>query len=120
MEKIPLQTLKIKEKIPKEELINKLTIECASVRRNFKPTVRTRRFFEPDETVDFDTEFEKEWNKVESDVDNVHLKETLPKVEEELNKWVHEYKNLLNDFSKLHDDSAKDQVRILFQLYLCF
>lgn len=111
MDKMPLQTLKNTVKATPEELINKLTIECASVRRNFKPTVRTRREFEPDDDIDFDTEFEKEWNKIESDVDFVHLTETLPKVEEELNRWVHEYKNLLKEFHKLHDDNVKDQVK---------
>lgn len=110
MDKIPLQTLKHHDKVSSEDLINKITVECASVRRNFKPTVRTRREFEPDDAVDFDTEFEKELIKVESAVDNVHLKETLPKIEEELNRWVHQYKDLLHDYSKLHDDSNKDQV----------
>lgn len=107
---MPLQTLKTITKISPEELINKLTVECASVRRNFKPTVRTRRDFEPDDDVDFDTEFEKEWIKIESSVDSVHLKETLPKVEEELNRWVHQYKDLLNELHKLHEDNVKDQV----------
>lgn len=106
-----MQTLKTIVKETPEELINKITIECASVRRNFKPTVRTRREFEPDDDVDFDTEFEKEWNNVESAVDHVHLRETLPKVDEELNRWIHEYKDLLHEFGKLHDDNVKDQVR---------
>jgi hypothetical protein len=110
MDKMPLQTLKNIEKITSEELINNLTVECASVRRNFKPTVRTRREYEPDENVDFDTEFEKEWIKVESEVDNIYLKETLPKVEQELNRWLHQYKDLLNELHNLHDDNLKDQV----------
>jgi hypothetical protein len=112
MDKIKLQTLKNVQKVPTEDLINKLSIECASVRRNFKPTVRTRREYEPDESIGFDTEFEKEWNKVESNVDHIHLKETLPKMEEELNRWIHEYKDLLHDYSVLQNDNAKDQVRM--------
>lgn len=110
MDKMPLQTLKNIEKISSETLINNLQVQCASVRRNFKPTVRTRREYEPDDEVDFDTEFEKEWIKVESSVDNVHLKETLPKIEQELNRWIHEYKDLLNELHSPHEDNIRDQV----------
>lgn len=110
MDKIPLQTLKVVDKVASEDQINELSCQFASIRRNFKPTVRTRREFEPSDEVDFDTEFEKEVNKVDKDVDEIYLKETLPKMEAELNLWVNEYKNLLKEYKKLHEDSPKDQV----------
>jgi DNA repair exonuclease SbcCD ATPase subunit len=112
MDKIPLQTLKPTEHKTSEELIGELQCQCASVRRNFKPTVRSRREFVRDESVEFDSVFEKELLKIDSDVEKVYLTETLPKIEEELNLWLKEYKNLLDELSKLHDDNAKDQVRI--------
>lgn len=110
MDKIPLQTLKNVEKIPTETQIDNITIEVHSVLRNFKPTVRSRREYEPEDDVDFDAEFEKELEKIDSAVENVHLRETLPRIETELNVWVREYKHLLDEYKKLHDDSIKDQV----------
>lgn len=111
MDKIPLQTLKNVEKATSEEQINNIAIACASVRRNFKPTVRSRREFEPDDSVEFDHEFEKELCKVDHDLEHVYLKETLPKLELELNVWMKDYKDLLEQFSKLQDDNVHDQVR---------
>lgn len=110
MDKIPLQTLKNVEKVSSETQINNLSVEVTAVLRNFKPTVRSRREFEPDDSLDFDTIFEKEIQKVESDVDNIYLKESLPKIETELAIWTNEYHTLLNELAKLHEDSAKDQV----------
>lgn len=110
MDKIPLQTLKNVEKVSTEDQINNLTVECAAVRRNFKPTVRPRREFEPDDSIDFDHEFEKELCKAERDIENIYLTETLPRIETELELWVNEYKVLLEDYSKLHCDNANDQV----------
>lgn len=111
MDKIPLQTLKNIEKVSTEEQIVNLTVEVASVRRNFKPTVRTRREFEPDDSVDFDHEFEKELTKVERDVEKFYLTDTLPRIETELDLWVKEYKTLLEDYNKLSTDQHSDQVR---------
>lgn len=110
MEKIPLQTLKNIEKVSSEAQIDNITIEVHSVLRNFKPTVRSRREYEPDDEVDFDTEFEQELQNIDSAVENVHLRETLPKIETELNIWLREYKHLLDEYKKLHDDNIKDQV----------
>lgn len=121
MDKIPLQTLKNIEKTSSETQVNNLSVEITSVLRNFKPTVRSRREFEPDESYEFDPAFEKELNKIELDVDNVYLKETLPKIEAELTTWILEYKSLLNEFSKLHDDNTKDQVfveKLYFRRYI--
>lgn len=113
MEKIPLQTLKNIEKVSSEAQIDNLTIEVHSVLRNFKPTVRSRREYEADDEVDFDAEFDKEFQKIDSAVENVHLRETLPKIETELNLWAREYKDLLDEYKKLHDDNLKDQVSAL-------
>lgn len=112
MDKIPLQTLKIKEIIPTEDQINELSVQLASVRRNFKPTVHTRREFEPEDDVDFDPEFEKELNKIDKDVDESYLKATMPKIEAELKLWTDEYKSLLDEYRKLHDNNPKDQVSL--------
>lgn len=111
MDQIPLQTLKPIEKVSTEDQINNLIVEVASVNRNFKPTVRSRREYEPDDTIDFDSAFEKVLNKIDSDVENIHLTETLPKIETELNLWVNEYKSLLEEFHKLREDNVRDQVR---------
>lgn len=111
MDQIPLQTLKPIEKVSTEDQINNLIVEVASVNRNFKPTVRSRREYEADDTIDFDSAFEKVLNKIDSDVENIHLTETLPKIETELNLWVNEYKSLLEEFHKLREDSVRDQVR---------
>lgn len=110
MDKIPLQTLKSVEKVSTEDQIYNLAVEVAAVRRNFKPTVRSRREFEPDDSVDFDHVFELELCKVERDVENIYLNETLPRIEAELDLWVNEYKTLLEDYSKLHSDNVSDQV----------
>lgn len=113
MDKIPLQTLKHIEKVPIEDQIVELTVQCAAVRRNFKPTVRTRREFEPDESVDFDPEFEKEVLIIDKEVDEFYLRETLPKIEAEVNLWVNQYKNLLEEYSKLCESVPDHQVRRL-------
>lgn len=110
MDKIPLQTLKNVEKVSSEEQVMNISLEVSAVLRNFKPTVRSRREFERDDSYDFDPAFEKELDKIESEVDNVYLRETLPKIEAELSNWIHEYKSLLDEYSKLHDDNIKDQV----------
>lgn len=110
MDKIPLQTLKPHVKISSEELVTNLTLEVKAVNRNFKPTVRSRREFEPEDDIDFDIEFEKELDKVETDIDYIHLTATLPKIQEELDMWVREYKELLEEFHNLHEDNAADQV----------
>lgn len=111
MDAIPLQTLKNIKKEPVEELINNLSVQVTAIHRNFKPTVRTRRVeYEPDENVDFDTQFEKELIKIEGSVDSIYLKETLPKIAEELNVWVQEYKNVLQEVSKLNETERKDKI----------
>ena len=110
MDKIPMQTLKHVEKLTSEEQVQNISVQVKAINRNFKPTVRTRREYEPEDDIDFDTEFEKELNKVESDIDKVHLKVTLPKVQAELNLWVNEYKKLLEEFHKLHEDNPVHQV----------
>lgn len=110
MDNIPLQTLKVKEIVPSEDQINEISVQLASVRRNFKPTVRTRREYEPDDDVDFDPEFEKELNKIDKDVDESYLKATIPKIEAELKLWTNEYKSLLEEYRKLRDDNPTAQV----------
>lgn len=110
MDQIPLQTLKPVEKIPPEDQVNNLSLEVAAVLRNFKPTVRSRREFEPDDDVDFDTAYEKELQNIDASVDSVYLKDTLPRIEAEINLWLTEYKNLLDEFSKLNETEVKDQV----------
>ncbi|CRL03165.1 CLUMA_CG016567, isoform A [Clunio marinus] len=112
MDDIPLQTLKVIEKVTSEEQVNNISVQIASVLRNFKPTVRSRREFEPDESVGFDTEFEKELNQIESEVDNIYLKESLPKIETELNLLVRDYKHLLTYYSKLNETDVKNQVEL--------
>lgn len=111
MDKILLQTLKNVEKVPSEIQLDNLSIEVTSVLRNFKPTVRSRREYEPDDDLDFDTVFEKELQKVEQDVDNIYMIESLPKIEAELALWTKEYQNLRSEYEKLHEDNVKDQVR---------
>ena len=115
MDKIPLQTLKNVEKVTSEDKVLNISQEINAVLRNFKPTVRSRREFEPDDSCEFDTAFEKELNRIESDVNSFHLKETLPKIEAELGLWTHEYKTLLDEFSKFHEDSIQDQVFIFIK-----
>lgn len=113
MDKIPLQTLKVREIIPVEDQMNELSVQIASVHRNFKPTVRSRREFEPDDSVDFDPEFEKECIRIDKDVDESYMKETLARVDAELKLWTNEYKSLLSEYKKLKEDNPENQVSIL-------
>lgn len=110
MDEIPLQTLKSIDKISSEDKIINLSVEVQAVMKNFKPTVRSRRKFEPDDSYEFDPAFEGEINKIQSVVDNVYLKETLPKIEAELALWTNEYKSLIEELGKLHQDNSRDQV----------
>lgn len=103
MDKIPMQTLKHVEKVSSEEQINNLAIGLKSVQRCFKPTVRTRRV----ETPELD---DKAVASLEYDIECHHLKETLPKIETELNLWTRDYKDLLEHIQKLHEDDKEDQV----------
>jgi hypothetical protein len=112
MEKIPLQTLKPKvEKISSEDRINELYVQCASVRRNFKPTVQTRRTFERDESVEYDHIFEEKLEEIEADIEDIYMKETLILIEEELRVWKDQKKYLLIEYNKLHETEPQDQVR---------
>ena len=117
MDNIPMQTLRHDEKPSTEELVTNLTLEVQSINRNFKPTVRTRREYEPEDEVAFDIQLEKELEKIDSEVENFHLKVTLPKIQEELDLWVHEYKDLLGQLQKLHEDEPEHQVREIFVIY---
>jgi hypothetical protein len=111
MEKIPLQTLKKVEKVSSEDRINELYVQCASVRRNFKPTVQTRRVIERDESVEYDHIFEEKLEEIEADIEDIYMKETLTLIEEELRVWKDQKKYLLIEYNKLHETEPQDQVR---------
>lgn len=112
MDKMPLQTLKIVEKVSSEDRINELYVQCASVRRNFKPTVRTRRDFERDDSVEYDHIFEEKIEEIEADIEDIYMKETLTLIEEELRVWKDQKKYLLIEYNKLHETEPQDQVSL--------
>lgn len=110
MEKIRLQTLKNIERIPPEDRIRDLFLEIAAVQRKFKPTVRSRREFEPDDTIEFDNKFEEKMIGIQKKVEEAYMKNTLALVDDELEMWTDEYNQLLKDYAKLREDNPKDQV----------
>lgn len=107
-----LQTLKQKpEKIPLEDQFREIDLALESVRRQHKPTVATRRF-DYDSVEDkekYDPEMERRRMMLDESINNLTLKETMPKIQIHINRLTKEYEELLVEYKKLRDDVKSDQ-----------
>lgn len=101
MEKIPLQTLKELEKTSLEEQIKNLSLQVSAVLKSNERS-RLRRKYE------YDPKFENELINLESDIQNIHLRETFSKIEENLAAL---------ELKMLHEDKTENQVHIFILVF---